>query len=173
MKVLIVFHSVFGNTKLMAETIAEGARTTGAEVDCVAVAEVEPQVLHEYDALIFGCPTRFGTISSDLKVFMDKTGYCWKNGHLVNKVGAAFCTSNTVHGGHETTLLSIHYFMFNHGMIVVGPPGVWRETDYAGSYYGASARTVDGHNPPSPDELKVAFELGKRVAETAYKLNRP
>lgn len=170
MKVLIIYHSVFGNTKTLAESIAAGAQSAGAEVKLTPVAEADPRELDNYDSIILGCPTRFGTVSADLKAFMDRTGYVWKQGQLVNKVGAAFTTSNTLHGGHETTLLTIHYFLFNHGMIVVGVPPTVRETDYAGSYYGASARTVDGKTPPTEDDRKVAFALGKRVAEIIKKI---
>lgn len=170
MKILIVYHSVFGNTKTLAESIASGAQSAGAEVKLTPVAEADPRELVNYDGLILGCPTRFGTVSSDLKAFMDRTGYVWKQCQLVNKIGAAFTTSNTLHGGQETTLLTIHYFLFNHGMIVVGVPPAVRETDYAGSYYGASARTVDGKTPPTEDDKKVAFELGKRVAELGSKI---
>jgi NAD(P)H dehydrogenase (quinone) len=169
-KILIIYHSVFGNTKTLAESIAEGTKSAGAEVTLQPVNEADPRELVNYDGIILGCPTRFGTISAELKAFMDRTGYVWKHGELVNKVGAAFITSNTVHGGHETTLLSIHYFLFNHGMIVVGVPPTVRESDYAGSYYGASARTVDGKTPPTDDDKKVAFALGKRVAELAGKI---
>jgi NAD(P)H dehydrogenase (quinone) len=171
LKILIIYHSVFGNTKMLAESISAGAKSAGAEVTLQPVAEADPRELINYDAIILGCPTRFGTISAELKAFMDRTGYVWKKGELVGKVGAGFITSNTVHGGHETTLLSIHYFLFNHGMIVVGVPPTVRESDYAGSYYGASARTVDGKTPPTEDDKKVAFELGKRVAEIAGKIS--
>ncbi len=170
MKILIVYHSVFGNTKTLAESIAAGAQSAGAEVKLTPIAEADPRELVNYDGLILGCPTRFGTVSSELKAFMDRTGYVWKQGQLVNKIGAAFTTSNTLHGGQETALLTIHYFLFNHGMIVVGVPPTIHETDYAGSYYGASARTVDGKTPPTDDDKKVAFELGKRVAELGSKI---
>jgi NAD(P)H dehydrogenase (quinone) len=173
LKILIIYHSVFGNTKTLAESIAAGAQSAGAEVTIKPVAEADPRELVNFDGLILGCPTRFGTVSSELKAFMDRTGYVWKQGQLVNKIGAAFATSNTLHGGQETTLLTIHYFLFNHGMIVVGVPPTVRETDYAGSYYGASARTVDGKTPPTDDDKKVAYELGKRVAELGSKITNP
>ena len=196
MKVLIVFYSRYGNTLALAEAIAQGAREAGAEVALrrtpdLASPEVvardqawtrcldlmkqypEPRVeeLPEYDALVFGCPTRYGNMPAELKLFLDKTGPLWVQGKLVDKVTAVFCTNSTAHSGNESTLLTMMVPLLHHGMLIVGVPPTVPETARAGSYYGATAVTGGGKSPTA-DDLAVARALGRRVAQVAGQLHR-
>lgn len=190
-KVLILFYSRTGNTAALADAIAEGAKSVRfAEVDVRRIDDLAPasvrdsipdwkssretlaskyqtftdaNALAEYDAIILGSPTRYGIMSAELKNVLDQTGPLWQKGALVNKVGAAFTSVATQHGGHETTLWSIMTPMANLGMILV-PPGYSDAVMYAGgSPYGATATT--GGGAPGAADLAAARHQGKRVAE--------
>ena len=189
-KVLVLFYSRTGHTAKLADSIADGARSvrftevTVRRVDDLAPAEVidaQPKwkesrerlasayktlgsvaELAEYDALILGAPTRYGVMSAELKNVLDQTGPLWAKGAFTDKVGAAFTTVQTPHGGHETTLWSIMTVMANLGMILV-PPGYTDRIMYTGGGpYGASATT--GTGGPTDADLAAARHQGARVA---------
>jgi NAD(P)H dehydrogenase (quinone) len=191
-KILVLFYSRTGNTAALAEAIAEGARSVRfSEVELRRIDDLAPQAtidampawaksrevlankyqllasvdeLPSYDALILGSPTRYGIMAAELKNVIDQTGPLWKKGSLVNKVGAAFTTVSTEHGGHETTLWSIMNPMANLGMILV-PPGYTDPVMYkGGSPYGATA-TIGGGRVTGEADLAAAVHQGKRVAE--------
>lgn len=191
-KVLIVFYSRTGNMAQLADTIAEGAREAGAEVrmarvDDLAPQEVinsvpgwreshaalkakypEPQLsdLEWADAIIFGSPTRYGNMAAELKLFIDKTGPLWAAGKLVNKVGSAFTSTATIHGGNETTLVTMLNPMIHLGMIIVTPGYADPSVFSAGTPYGASAVVgANADQPPTEADLAVARFQGRRVAE--------
>ena len=188
-KVLVIFHSITGNTMNLAKAVAEGAREGGAEVSVKRVPETVPQEILEknpgylrvkeelegfevakpeeladYDAIVFGSPTRFGAMSSQMKQFIDMTGRLWMERKLEGKVGAVFTSNEMPHGGKEATLLSLLLPLFAHGMIIVGLPPA-KELYKAGSYYGAAST-----GKPDDEALAVAKMLGRRVAEVAKKL---
>ncbi|RLI75039.1 tryptophan repressor-binding protein [Archaeoglobales archaeon] len=189
MKVLVVFHSITGHVMELAMAIAEGAKEVGAEVVVKRVEETIPEEvlnknpkyvevkeelksfpiagvdeLVEYDAIIFGSPTRFGTMSEQMKKFIDQTGRLWMNKALAGKVAAVFQSNEMPHGGKESTLLSMMLPLYAHGMIVVGLPPE-KELFKAGSYYG-----VTSTGKPNEDDLKVAKMLGRRVALIAERI---
>lgn len=190
-KILVLFYSRTGNTAALADAVAEGARSVRfAEVDVRRIDDLAPasvidavpewkrsretlaaryrtltdvNALVDYDALILGSPTRYGIMSAELKNVLDQTGPLWQRGALVNKVGAAFTSVSTPHGGHETTLWSIMTPMANLGLIIV-PPGYSDAVMFAGgSPYGATATT--GAGAPGDADLAAARYQGKRVAE--------
>lgn len=190
-KILVLFYSRTGNTAVLADAIADGARSVRfSEVDIRRIDDLAPQSVidsipdwkasreklaakyqtfsdvHElasYDALILGSPTRYGIMAAELKHVLDQTGPLWQKGALVNKVGAAFTSVATGHGGHETTLWSIMTPMANLGLIIV-PPGYTDAVMFAGgSPYGATATT--GAGAPNEAALAAARHEGKRVAE--------
>jgi NAD(P)H dehydrogenase (quinone) len=190
-KVLVLFYSRTGNTATLADAIAEGARSVRfAEVDIRRIDDLAPagviastpdwtrgrealasryqtfadvNALVNYDALILGAPTRYGVMAAELKNVLDQTGPLWQRGALANKVGAAFTSVSTPHGGHETTLWSIMTVMANLGLILV-PPGYTDPAMFTGgSPYGATATT--GGGAPTAADLAAARHQGKRVAE--------
>ena len=193
-KVLVLFYSRTGNTAKLADAIVEGARSVKfTEVDARRLDDLAPESvinsvpgwkegrdqlmqkyrtlesyerLEEYDALILGAPTRYGIMSAELKLLLDQTGPLWNRGALVDKVGVAFTSVATQHGGHETTLWSIMTPMANLGMIIV-PPGYTDPAAFkGGSPYGATA-TTGSAGGPTPDDRAVARALGRRVATVA------
>jgi NAD(P)H dehydrogenase (quinone) len=190
-KVLVLFYSRTGNTAALADAIVEGAKSVRfAEVDVRRIDDLAPadviesnsewkasretlaaryqtfrdvSALVEYDALVLGAPTRYGIMAAELKNVLDQTGPLWQAGKLVNKVGSAFTSVSTQHGGHETTLWSIMTPMANLGMILV-PPGYSDAVMFSGgSPYGATATT--GAGAPGQADLAAARHQGKRVAE--------
>jgi NAD(P)H dehydrogenase (quinone) len=190
-KILVLFYSRTGNTAALADAIVEGAKSVRfAEVDVRRIDDLAPasvidaipdwkasreklaarypafgdvNSLADYDALILGAPTRYGIMAAELKHVLDQTGPLWQAGRLVNKVGSAFTSVATQHGGHETTLWSIMTPMANLGMIIV-PPGYSDAVMFAGgSPYGATAAT--GGGAPGEADLAAARHQGKRVAE--------
>ncbi len=199
-KVYIIFYTRYGNTLKLAEMIAEGVNSVkGCEAILRITAELAPEEiiqkderwktmrnalrkipeakardLFDADAVIFGSPTRYGNMSSSLKDFIDKTAGVWIKGGLVGKVGAAFTSSTSVHGGQESTLLTMFIPMLHHGMIITGIPyseDALFSTTAGGSPYGASSVTgVMADLPPTPDAEVLAKALGQRVAELAMKL---
>ena len=195
-RVLVLYHSTYGHIEAMAQAVAEGAREGGAEVTIKRVQEtVPPEVatqagykmdqaaelatvdeLADYDAIIIGAGTRYGVAASQMRAFIDQTGALWARGALVGKVGAAFTSSATQHGGQETTIISLHTTMLHHGMVIVGLPYAWAgqmgiEEITGGSPYGASTITGgDGSRMPSENELDGARYQGRHVASIAAKL---
>lgn len=201
MKTQIVFYSMYGHIYRMAEAVAEGAREVeGAEVSLYQVPELVPEdvlersgaksarqafahipiatvgQLPEADAIIFGTPTRFGNMAAQMRNFLDQTGGLWAKGALVGKVGSVFTSTNTQHGGQESTLLSFHTTLLHHGMVIVGVP--YSETRLSvieevtgGSPYGATTIAgPDGSRMPSENELAIARTQGRHVAEVARAL---
>ena len=195
-KVLVLYYSSYGHLETMANAIAEGARATGAEVDVKRVPETVPEEiakgahfkldqaapvasvaeLEHYDAIIVGTGTRFGRLSSQMAAFLDQAGGLWARGALNGKVGAAFTSSATQHGGQETTLFNLITNLLHFGMTIVGldygHAGQMRNDEVVGGApYGATTIAGgDGSRQPSETELEGARYLGKRVAETATKL---
>ena len=195
-KVLVLYYSSYGHIETMANAIADGARETGATVDVKRVPETAPaevaqaahfkldqaapvatiEELKDYDAIIVGTGTRFGRMSSQMAAFWDTAGGVWARGELNGKVGAAFTSSATQHGGQETTLFSILTNLLHFGMTIVGLDygfaGQMRNDEVVGGApYGATTiANGDGSRQPSETELEGARYLGRRVANTAAKL---
>lgn len=196
-KILVLYYSSYGHIETMANAIAEGARETGAIVDVKRVPETAPrevaeaahfkldqaapeasvEELKDYDAIVVGTGTRFGRMSSQMAAFWDKAGGVWMRGELHGKVGAAFTSSATQHGGQETTLFSIITNLLHFGMTIVGLDygfqGQMRNDEaVGGAPYGATTiANGDGSRQPSETELEGARYLGRRVADTAAKLS--
>ncbi len=196
-KVLVLYYSTYGHIETMAYAVAEGAREAGAQVDVMRVPETVPEVrarsngfkldqkapvaevddLVNYDAIIFGTGTRYGRITSQMAAFLDQTGGLWAKGALIGKVGAAFTSTGTQHGGQETTLFSMITNMLHYGMVVVGLNyGFAGQTTLdevtGGAPYGASTIAgSDGARQPSKNELDGARYQGRNVAEVAQKLH--
>jgi NAD(P)H dehydrogenase (quinone) len=195
-KVLVLYYSSYGHIETMANAIAEGARAAGATVDIKRVPETTPleaakaahfkldqaapiakiDDLVDYDAIIIGTCTRFGRISSQMASFLDQAGGLWMRGALNGKVGSAFTSTGSQHGGQETTLFSIITNMLHFGLIVVGLPysfqGQMTLSEISGgSPYGATTIAGgDGSRQPSENELAAARFQGDLVAQTAKKL---
>lgn len=195
-RVLVLYYSAYGHIETMAHAVAEGARSAGAEVAVKRVPELVPEdvakashfkldqpapvatveELADYDAIIFGAGTRYGTVASQLRNFIDQTGGLWAKGKLVGKVSSAFTSSATQHGGQESTILGLIPTMMHHGMVVVGLPYAFQgqmgvEEVKGGSPYGASTITGgDGSRQPSAVELEAARFQGAHVARIAAKL---
>lgn len=196
-RLLVLYHSTYGHVEAMAEAVAEGARSVeGAEVDIRRVPELVPEdlarksgykldqvapiatveELEGYDALIIGAGTRFGTAASQMRNFLDQTGGLWMKGAFVGKVGSAFTSTASQHGGQETTLIGLIQTLLHHGMVVAGLPYAWQgqlriDEVSGGSPYGATTITGgDGSRWPSENELEGARWQGRYVAETAAKL---
>jgi NAD(P)H dehydrogenase (quinone) len=196
-KILIAFYSRNGSTEALAKAVAEGAAAEGAEIRLRRAREfVGPDIMAQApgwaesaarmnalyeaptaddadwaDAIVFGTPTRFGSPSAELKAYIDSLGGLWFGGKLNGKVGSAFVSTQSAHGGNESTILSLYNPMAHLGLIIV-PTGYADASVFkAGTPYGASA--VSGANPlPTEDELEVARFQGRRVAGVA-KLLRP
>lgn len=195
-RVLVLYYSMYGHIETMAKAVAEGvrsvedtevtikrvpdlvpeevARKAGAKLDQAApIAAVEE--LPNYDAIIFGTPTRFGNMCAQMRNFLDQTGQLWLNGSLIGKVGSVFTSTGTQHGGQETTITSFHTTLLHHGMIIVGVPYSCEEIMNmseitGGSPYGASTLADrDGSRQPSENERKIARFQGAHVAKVARK----
>ncbi|MBA3981336.1 MAG: NAD(P)H:quinone oxidoreductase [Alcanivorax sp.] len=196
-KILVLYYSTWGHIETMADAIAEGARgVAGTEVTIKRVPETmpddvikaihaktdqqapiaSPDELADYDAIIFGTPTRFGNMAGQMRNFLDQTGALWAGGKLVGKVGSVFISTGTQHGGQETTITSFHTTLFHHGMVVVGVPYSCpaltnMDEITGGTPYGASTLAGgDGSRQPSANELEIARFQGKHVAEITAKL---
>ncbi|EPZ48122.1 NAD(P)H-dependent oxidoreductase [Alicyclobacillus acidoterrestris] len=176
MEIYVVYDSEAGHTEALANAIAEGAKSAAdANVHLHHVSEADPRDLADMDAIIWGCPGHFGTISSGLKAWIDKLGPLWARGQLVGKVGAAFCTTATVHGGIEMTLWNLITPMLHNGMIIVGLPGNVLENVLYGSYYGVGVTcpvevSEDAPmNMPTDSDLALGRVLGRRVADITRK----
>lgn len=195
-KVLVLYYSSYGHIETLANAVAEGARSTGAHVDIKRVPETVPEELaknahfkldqvapvasvadlEHYDAIVVGTGTRFGRMSSQMAAFLDQAGGLWARGALNGKVGGAFTSSATQHGGQETTLFSIITNLFHFGMTIVGLPyshqGQMSVTEIVGGApYGATTIAgADGSRQPSEIELSGARHQGELIAKTAAKL---
>ena len=195
-KVLVLYYSTYGHLETMAQAVAEGARSTGASVDVKRVPETVPHdiaknahfkldqaapvatvaELEHYDAIIVGAPTRFGRMPSQMASFLDQAGGLWARGALNGKVGAAFTSTATQHGGQETTLFAIITKLLHHGMVIVGLPYSFQgqmklDEVTGGAPYGATTIAGgQGQRQPSAIELDGARYQGRLVAETANKL---
>jgi len=196
-KVLVLYYSSYGHIEQMATAIAEGVKkVSGATAVIKRVPETvpveiakqshfkldqaapvaTPDELGDYDAIIFGTPTRFGNMAGQMKSFLDQTGGLWMKGALVGKVGSVFASSATQHGGQESTILTFHTVLLHQGMVVVGLPYACQdqmglEEIKGGSPYGASTIAgADGSRQPSEKELGMARFQGEHVAKIAAKL---
>ena len=196
-RILVLYHSTYGHIEAMAEAVAEGARSVdGSVVDIRRVPELVPvelarqsgykldqaapiatvDELGDYDAVIVGAGTRYGTAASQMRNCLDQTGGLWMKGGLVGKVGSAFTSTATQHGGQETTLIGLIQTLLHHGMLIAGLPYAWAgqqrmDEITGGSPYGATTITGgDGSRMPSENELEGARWQGRYVAETAKKL---
>ncbi len=196
-KILVLYYSMYGHIEIMANAVAEGARSVentevvvkrvpelmseevarrvGAKLDQPApIATVDE--LPNYDAIIFGTPTRFGNMCAQMRNFLDQTGRLWLSGGLIGKVGSVFTSTGTQHGGQETTITSFHTTLLHHGMIIVGVPYSCQEIMNmseitGGSPYGASTLAGgDGKRQPSDNEIKIAHFQGSHIAKVANKL---
>ena len=194
--VLIAFYSRNGSTEALAKSIAEGARAEGAEVRLRRAREfVGPEIMGKApgwkenadrmnaayeapteadaewaDAIVFGTPTRFGNASAELKAYIDSLGGLWFQGKLNGKVGSAFTSTSSPHGGNESTLISLYNPMAHLGLIIVplgyADPALFK----AGTPYGASSVSGQQNTPPTADDLEVARYQGRRVAQVATAL---
>jgi NAD(P)H dehydrogenase (quinone) len=195
-KVLVLYHSAYGHIETMAKAVAEGAREAGATVDIKRVPETVPEAiakaahfkldqeapiatiedLADYDAIIVGVGTRFGRMNSQMASFLDQAGGLWAKGALHGKVGGAFTSTATQHGGQEMTLFSVITNLLHFGMVVVGldygfAGQMTLDEITGGSPYGASTIAGgDGSRQPSENELEGARYQGRKIAQTAAKL---
>ena len=195
-KVLVLYYSTWGHVETMAEAVAEGARSAGADVTLKRVPETMPEEtvqqigakvdqkapvarpdeLADYDAVIFGTPTRFGNMCGQMRNFLDQTGGLWAQGSLIGKVGSVFGSTASQHGGQETTLTSFHTTLLHQGMVVVGVPYSCKELTTmdeisGGTPYGATTLADgDGSRQPSENELTIARFQGEHVAGIAARL---
>jgi NAD(P)H dehydrogenase (quinone) len=196
-KVLVLYYSSYGHIETMAKAVAEGAnQVAGTQVTVKRVPEsmsddaaknagmktdqpapiATPDELADYDAIIFGTPTRFGNMAAQMRNFLDQTGGLWAKGALIGKVGSVFASTATQHGGQETTITSFHSTLLHHGMVIVGVPyscqGLSEMGEVSGgSPYGATTlANADGSRQPSGNELAIARFQGEHVARIADKL---
>jgi len=200
-KVLVLFYSTYGHIYKLAQAVAEGAKQIpGAEVTLKRVPETLPKEvlekmwavdaqkqfadvpiadvaeLTQYDAILFGTPTRFGSMAAQMKAFLDATGGHWATGALVGKVGGVFTSSASQHGGQESTILNFHTFLLHQGFVIVGLPYSFQgqlTQDYitGGSPYGASTIAGGkGEKQPTEIDLQGASFQGKHVTQIAAKL---
>ncbi|MFW9767437.1 MAG: NAD(P)H:quinone oxidoreductase [Candidatus Thorarchaeota archaeon] len=198
MKILVLYYSSYGHIFNLAQEIVIGALSAGAKVDLKRVPELTPKEiidnnpglkhgaeiqnevpiaeiseLPNYDAIIFGSPTRYGNMTAQMKNFIDQTGPLWMEGKLANKIAGVFTGSATMHGGQETTNLTIMITLMHHGMIIV-PLGYTipevSTTVAGGTPYGPSVLAgPDGSRQADDVERKIAREYGKRIAEVTRK----
>ncbi len=169
MRMLIAYHSEHGHTEELAQEIAAGAREVrGADVRLAAIEQVTADDLRSADGLILGSPVYGGTVSHQMKKFMDTTlGEVWMGGGLAGKAGGAFATSGGEHGGVETTLETILRVMLGSSMVVTGPYIPQAEIMETGAAYGATFVANQDHPHLSEADRKIARSLGRRVAEVA------
>src|SRR4051812_35417599 len=195
-RLLVLYYSAYGHIQRMAEAVAEGAREAGADVDIRRVPELVPEEvarasgyrldqphpiarideLEQYDAIVIGVGTRFGRMASQMGNFLDQAGGLWARGALNGKVGSAFTSTATQHGGQETTLMSIHTNLLHFGMVAVGLPYAFQgqmrlDEITGGSPYGASTIAGgEGSRQQSENELAPPRSQGRHVAEIAARL---
>jgi len=195
--ILVLFYSRHGATRKLAELIAQGiesvpgcdarlrtvpavstvAEATEADVPAEGAPYVEAEDLQECAGIAVGSPTRFGNMAAAMKYFWDGTATQWLSGALAGKPACVFTSTGSLHGGQESTLLSMMIPLFHHGLMVLGLPYTHPElmtTASGGTPYGASHWAgLDGKKTFSDDEKKLAIALGRRLAETALKLHAP
>jgi NAD(P)H dehydrogenase (quinone) len=196
-KILVLYYSAYGHIETMAGAVAEGAHSVpGTEVTIKRVPELVPEEvarksgmkldqaapvatvdeLPNYDAIIFGTPTRFGNMCAQMRNFLDQTGGHWMKGSLVGKVGSVFASTATQHGGQETTITSFHTTLLHQGMIIVGLPYAFAgltnmDEITGGTPYGATTLAKgDGSRRPSANELDGARYQGRHVAQITARL---
>ena len=197
-RILVVYYSSYGHIEAMAYAQAEGAaRVAKTDVVVKRVPELVPpelcqasgfkleqaapfalpDELDQYDAVIFGTPTRFGNMAAQMRNFLDQTGAIWGRGGLVGKVGSVFCSTASQHGGQETTITSFHSTLLHHGMVIVGLPYTFKELTTmreitGGSPYGASCVTGAGSElrMPTALELEMCRFQGEHVARITSRL---
>lgn len=197
-RVLVLYYSSYGHVETMAQAVRDGAREAGALADLKRVPELVPpsvaqragyrmeqpapvarvEELADYDAILFGTPTRFGTMAAQMKNFLDQAGSLWARDALVGKVGSVFTSTGSQHGGQEATLLTTHVVLLHLGMIVVGLPYTFKGQNRmdevtGGSPYGASTIADDGQGgdrAPSANELEGARFQGAHVARVTHDL---
>lgn len=197
-RVLVLYYSSYGHVETMAQAVRDGAREAGALTDLKRVPELVPPAVAEragyrlerpapvarveelaaYDAILFGTPTRFGTMAAQLKNFLDQAGGLWARDALVGKVGSVFTSTGSQHGGQEATLLTTHVVLLHLGMLVVGLPYTFKGQNRmdqvtGGSPYGASTLADDGQGGnrlPSANELEGARFQGAHVARVTQDL---
>jgi NAD(P)H dehydrogenase (quinone) len=196
-KILVLYHSYYGHIETMAGAVAAGVREVdGVTVDVKRVPETvpaevfastggkadqpapsaQPAELANYDAILFGTPTRFGNMSGQMRTFLDQTGALWVSGALIGKVGSVFTSTATQHGGQESTILTFHPTLLHHGMVIVGLPyseqrQMGLDEIKGGSPYGAATIAGgQGERTPSEQELGMARFQGRHVANIAKKL---
>jgi len=198
-KIMILYYSMFSNTYLMAKAIAKAVEEEGGIALLRTVPELVPQNIIEkdenikkakemqkgvpiakveelmsIDGLILGSPTRFGNMCSQLRNFWDQTGSIWMKGALINKPAGLFCCTASMHGGQETTLISMMFTLLHHGMMILGVPYSVKElveTKKGGTPYGPTAVVgLEAKERPTDVDLKIANHLGKRIVTTAKKL---
>ncbi len=203
MKVLVLCYSLYGHVYKLAQAVADGAKeVAGADVEIKRVPETlpgdiieqmgaaefqktfsgvsvcKPEELPDYDAIIFGTPTRFGNMCAQMRQFLDATGTLWAEGSLIGKTGSVFTSSATQHGGQESTILSFHITLLHHGMLIAGLPYSFagqmkNDKITGGSPYGISTVAGgEGERMPTENELEGARFQGKHVAAIAKKLSR-
>ncbi len=198
-KVLVLYYSAYGHIEAMAQAVAAGVREvqdceatikrvpelvpeavalkSGLKLDQAAPI-AQPNELADYDAVIFGTPTRFGNMAAQMRNFLDQTGGLWMKGSLIGKVGSVFASSATQHGGQESTILSFHTTLLHQGMVIVGVPYSCAEQMRidemtGGSPYGASTIAGgDGKRMPSANELHIARFQGHHVAQLTRQLQQ-
>ena len=196
--VLVLYYSSYGHIEQMAYAQAEGvAGESGMQVVVKRVPELVPpdvakasgykvdqrapiatiDELPQYDAIIFGTPTRFGNMTAQMRNFLDQTGGLWAQGALVGRIASVFCSTASQHGGQETTITSFHLTLLHHGMIIVGLPYTYRELSQmaeiaGGTPYGASCVTGVGDTlrMPTPFELQLCRYQGQHVARIAARM---
>jgi NAD(P)H dehydrogenase (quinone) len=181
MKILVIYYSAFGYVTIMANEVAEGARSAGAVVDIKRVPETLPAAaahgahfqpdqspsvatvddLANYDAIIVGSPTRYGRPASQMAAFLDQAGDLARQGALSGKVGGAFTSPSSQYGGQETASMSLLTNLLHFGMIVVGPP-----------FSAATMADSAGQRHPSPQDLEGARQYGRTISLTAQRLSR-
>ncbi|MGH7118560.1 MAG: NAD(P)H:quinone oxidoreductase [Acetobacteraceae bacterium] len=195
-KILVLYYSAWGHIEQLAKAEVEGARSTGAQVTIKRVPELVPAEIAEkfhykrsqeaaiatvdelpdYDAIIFGTPTRFGNMAAQMRNFLDQTGGLWAAGKLIGKVGSVFTSSAAQHWGQETTITSFHSTLLHQGFVIVGVPPSEKglfvlDQVSGGSPYGASTIVgSDGSRQPTENELGIARAQGAHVARIAAKL---
>jgi len=202
-KVQIIFYSTYGHVFKLAEAVAEGAKSVaGVDVEIFQVAETLPQEvlekmhaveakkafahipiadpkhLADADAIILGTPTRYGSATAQMRAFLDNTGGLWNSGALIGKVGSAFTSTASAHGGQETTILTLSTFFYHQGMVIAGVPYSTKELlnldeITGGSPYGAGTIAgPKGERQPTANELAIARAQGVHVATIASKLKK-
>ena len=199
-KILVAFYSTYGHVHTLARSVADGAHAAGADVTLKRfpelipddklremgaydaqrafrdVPELSPDDLDQYDGILFGFPTRYGNTPQQVAAVLDRTGGLWMKGGLVGKVGSVFTSTASQHGGQETTCFGFYTFMIHMGMLISGVPYAVQkllqlDSVMGGSPYGAATIAGgQGERQPTADELEIAREQGRIVAEYAAKL---